>query len=414
MIRGVTRTLGSPADLFLQLFNDEGHKLAEIDDVKKSEGMLDHRFSSDGSYTLSVEDLVHAGGPAYAYRVQIAPFDNWFSLSMEKETLNVPSGGTVTTKVTAFRRHYAGPIELFVDGAGDGVQLADNVIAKDKNETELKITFPERLGPGQWQMVRVVGKATVNETDFLSSASTLNALRRVMPQTPFPPASLLEHIAVGFGDPVPPFFELSLAEETVYFPQVVGTSRFKVLAKRLNDNFRSAIDLTVEGLPAGIEFEVKPVQDGKSEYLITQTGPADLPEGVHHIRVVGTATFQNQTKKVAVDKIPFQVVKPLVVHLEPQGPIRPGGQQKMKIKVRRFGEQRYPVVLRWKEGPAQIFVPVQVTVPAKKDELEIQLAAAEDATVGTSGNLIAVATTRLRDQELTVESTPVALEVAAP
>ena len=78
MIRGVTRTLGSPADLYIELFRADGDRLANVDDVGKEEGLLDFTFPEDGTYTLRVEDLHRSGSPAHAYRVDIRPFQNWF------------------------------------------------------------------------------------------------------------------------------------------------------------------------------------------------------------------------------------------------------------------------------------------------------------------------------------------------
>ena len=411
-ILGMTRTLGSPADLLFRVLNAKGEMLAQVDDAGgKNEGLLDFKFPHDGQYILAIEDLLHGGGLAFAYRVEIKPFDGGFSLSLEKETLNVPCGGTGVTKVTALRRSYQGPIELLVDGDRDEIQLGDNIIQKGKNETNLKITFPDRFDSGQWKFVRLRGKATIGDANYTTSASTRLALRQVMPQTPYPPASLVGQIAVGFRAPFPPFFDLKFAGKTVYFPQLEGASQFKLTVKRLNDNFKSAIAFRIEGLPEGIKAEVKPVKEGSSEYIVTQTGPGDLPEGVHHIRIVGTATFQNQTKQVVVDGIPFHIVKPLVIRLEPQGTLSPGGRQTMKIRVRRFGDQRHPVVLHWKEGPQYLLAPIQVTVPPEKDEIDVQLAVTDDAPTEAKETLIAVATTRLREQDVTVESNPITLQV---
>ena len=412
-IRGLTRSLGSPADLLLRILNAKGDTLAQVDDAGgKNEGLLDFKCPAEGQYFLAVEDLLRAGGPAYAYRVEIKPFDGGFVLSVENETLNVPNGGTGVTKVTAQRRNYQGPIELFVDGEDDDIQLANNTIPKGKNETSLKMTFPVRFDPGQWKFVRLWGKANIDDANYVIPVSTRSAMRKVMPQIPYPPASLEGQIAVGFGVPFPPFFELQLAEETVFFPQLVGSSQFKLSAKRLKDEFKSAISFRVEGLPEGIKAEVKPVKEGSAEYLVAQTGPGDLPEGVHHIRIVGTATFKNQTKQIVVEKIPFHIVKPLVVRLEPQGAFSPGGRQTVKIKVRRFGQQRHPVVLHWKEGPPYLLAPIQVTVPPDKDEMDVQLATMENTPTETSDTLIAVATTRLKDQYVTVESAPITLQVS--
>ncbi len=45
---GITRPLGSPSYLFLQLFAADGNKLAEAEDPGTDEVRLNHTFAADG------------------------------------------------------------------------------------------------------------------------------------------------------------------------------------------------------------------------------------------------------------------------------------------------------------------------------------------------------------------------------
>ena len=98
------------------------------------------------------------------------------------------------------------------------------------------------------------------------------------------------------------------------------------------------------------------------------------------------------------------MVKPLVVTIEPAGPIAPGGRQKVGIRVRRFGEEKHPVVLTWSEAPSGILVPIGSVVPADAAHVEVEIAASETASVDTSGTLRLIASTKFKDQEIVVES----------
>ena len=66
---GQTRSLGSPSDLFMRLYNADGGVLAEAEDTGPEEGMLNYTFPADGIYRLHVEDTNHRGGPDDVYRI---------------------------------------------------------------------------------------------------------------------------------------------------------------------------------------------------------------------------------------------------------------------------------------------------------------------------------------------------------
>ena len=122
----------------------------------------------------------------------------------------------------------------------------------------------------------------------------------------------------------------------------------------MQKKFKDPISLSVEGLPEGVKAEVKPVEGSQVEYLITLTGPPEIALGNHSIRITAQGTYQLQPQQAVIEDLTLQVVMPLVVTIEPAGPIAPGGRQKVGIRVRRFGEEKHPVVLTWSEAPAGI------------------------------------------------------------
>ena len=412
--RGQTQRYGSPADLYLELLNADGDLIKEIDDVGNREGLLEHEFPADGTYRLLAENLVEDGSPAHSYRIEVDPFNDWFTLTLDKETHNVPQGGTFATKVTATRLGYPGPIELVVDGIGVDVQVENNVIPENGNDTEMKVTFPEEIEPGRLEFVRIWGKAEIGGQPVKVLVSGLDAWRTASPQTPNRPASLDDKIALGFGPVFPEFFDVKLAYGVAYFPQRIGAASVPIDVTRINSNFKEAVSFAVEDLPEGFSAEVKPVGDGQKQYLIDLKGSKDLEGGDYNFKLVSTGTFEHQTKKVVLDAVHLQVVQPLVVLLEPQGPIAPDGKQTLKIRVVRFGEEKHAVSFRWKQGPAVISAPIEIAIPADKDELDIQLVAAPELTDETNNDLVAVVTTQVDGEEISVESKPVRLEISKP
>jgi hypothetical protein len=210
----------------------------------------------------------------------------------------------------------------------------------------------------------------------------------------------------------PDFFKLAIESNAVVLPQLIGTNTFKVKVEKLN-KFDDAIALAVEGLPEGITAEVKPIEKGKAESVVTLKGPESLAIGEHRLRLSGSATFQNQPKTVVLADIPLKVIKPLAVEAAPAGPLMPGGKQKVKISTTRFGDHQAAISLAWKNLPMGVTAPSDV-VPEGKNEVEIELVASADAGPATTENVSVLAIAKVKDQDVVVESPPFKLEVKTP
>jgi hypothetical protein len=298
-----------------------------------------------------------------------------------------------------------------LEGAGNNIQLRGQTIPKDKTETTVTATISDQIEPGELKLVRFIGKPGDAGRTGLVEARTTAALRKVLPDVAALPGSLDGVIAIGVAGPFPDFYKIRVEEAPIYFPQLAGASLFKVSLDRLQAEFKDPVSLSVEGLPEGIEAEAKPVEGSQTEYLVTLTGPPEIAIGDHPIRITAHGTFKLQPQQAVVEDLTLRVIKPLVVTVEPAGPIAPGGRQKVVIRVRRFGEEKHPVVLTWSDTPAGILVPVHSVVPADAGHIEVEVAASETATLDMSGTLGLSASTKFKDQEIVVESVPATMYI---
>src|SRR6185437_5395873 len=201
--------IGSPSDLFLRLYNAAGAQLAEAGDAGADEGAINFTFPEDGVYRLMAEDLLGRGGPEHVYRIEIAPYQPGFSLTLEAEKFDAPQGGVFVAKVTSARRDYNGPITLSVAG-GEGFVAANNVIPEGKNETVMSVTVPADVKPGQLRIIRIVGQAKIGDAEFRVTASSLAALRKQFNGLPYPPAALDGAVGLGIGPVFADFFQLAI------------------------------------------------------------------------------------------------------------------------------------------------------------------------------------------------------------
>jgi hypothetical protein len=408
---GRTRELGSPCDLYLSLHKADGSQIAVA--RQERQPVLDAEIPEEGNYTLHVEDLLRGGGPDHIYRVDVNETYGGFALNAETTQYNAPQAGTFVVKVLAQRPAYGGPIEIAVEGLGDGVKLEGQTF--EGAETLLKITMPADIPAGEVRHAKIVGKAKIGEETVAVPANQRGPLLVLFPNTLALPTILESAIAIGVGPAFPPFFDFALASKEVYLPLMVGASTFDVPINRTNEAFKEALAIAVEGLPAGVTAEVTPVDDGLKAMRVSLKGPVDLTEGAEFpLRIVATGKFQEQTRVVAVDDVKLRVVKPLVVSVALAGPIVAGGQQQAEIRLQRFGAEPQPVRVQFADGPAGVAAPIAITIPSDASVATIPIHAAADATIGTFPTLTAIATTTVQGQEITVRSQPASVEIQTP
>ncbi|MCA9231453.1 MAG: PPC domain-containing protein [Planctomycetales bacterium] len=406
----MTRSLGSPCDLYLSLHKADGSQLAVAPQARDT--VLDLLIPEDGDYVLRVEDLLSGGSSEYVYRIDLQEAFFGFALHAENMQYVAPQGGTVAVKVLATRSGFNGPIELAVEGLGLGVVLENNRM--EAAETLMKITLPADLPQGAMRLARIIGKVKDGDQEFTVAATQQTPLLAMFPNTLSLPSALIETVAVGVGPPFAPFFELVVPENRAYFPQIVGTSTFDVEINRINAAFKEAVALTVNGLPEGITAEVAPVEDGAKAYRVTLKGPADVSLGTFPISIVGTATFQDQTKVAALENVTLQVCQPLVVSLKVPGPIVVGGSQAAEIHLQRFGAEPQPVRVQVSDGPPGLTAPILLTIPSDANQASLSLGTTSEVLPGKFDNLTVVASTSVQGQNITVHSEPVSGEIQAP
>lgn len=410
VFRVQTRSLGSPADLFVRVLNADGARVAEVESPGGADRELDFQAPADGTYRLQVAELYDRSGAEFTYRIEARPYEPGFTLHAEVEKLDVPRGGVLVTKVTAERRDYNGPITLGIEGLGDALTLAGNVIPEGQNETTLQATIADSVETGRFTPIRIVGEATIADRAVRAVARTRNVLTGAFAGLAYPPAALDGLVGLGVGPVFPDFFKLSLDREALRFPRLVGSSTFTVKTERLN-GFEEGVTLRVEGLPPGVTADVKPIEKGQAETVVTLTGPALLSDAPYEIQCVGDATFQNQPKQVVLAKVPFQVVDPLEVAGQLDAPLAPGATATMKLRVTRYGDAA-PVRVAFAGLPQGISAPAELTIAADQQEIEVPLIAAADAPVGKFESASIIGQSEVKGQPIVVQRA-ITVEVGA-
>jgi len=383
----VTRSQGTPSDLVISLWNTKGSRVATSDDSGTADSQINYTFPAAGDYTLSVRDLNHRGGSAFAYHITVEPYQPGFTLSASTDRLTIPAGGTAAVTVTAVRKGYNGPIAVSIPGLPQGVTSVPTVIGPGRSNAVLTVNATGKAQAGLASALRVVGTAKIGTTPFRASASIEAALKASFANMPYPPRLLLNSVAAAVGPPAP--FSLRTEPAKLVFGRNL-TARIKVIATR-KKGFDEAITFAVtpkkKGLPPGISVAIKPIPKGKNEIELVFSANGKAPLGEFTAALIAAHKKGKATTSQPVPGIGLTIESPYQLSARMgTAPLKVGGQSKIKVTVRRNPSFAAPIVLTFANLPKGVTA-AAATIPKGKNEVEVVLSASKSAVKGAKGNV---------------------------
>lgn len=404
-----TRSLGRAAMPAMQICDESGKVLQDVHKAGPGGSVLKWTAPADGEYTLQLRDLTHRTGPEFSYSVSVDEDQPDYQLSVEQDNSILPQNGYTILKVAAVRNGYNGPITLQVSGLGDNVKLRNNIIAKMKKDTRLKIYLPDSYKPGQTATVEIIGTADVDGNAVQRTALTTTAFRKNLTSTPFPPPALNGLIAATVAPEIPDFFALSLDDGVILFPRHVGEVYFTVRVKDRSKGFASPVNIRIEGFPDGFSASggERPVSRSENnEYRFQLRGPQDIASSVQKVSIVAEAGFKGQTKEVELRDVPLKIIEPLIISATTSGPLKPGGSQQLQIAARRFvpraGGDKQQINLSFADIPNGISLPTNAFIPAGSNEARVNITIDASANVSAATNIRISAKTQVAGKDVNV------------
>ena len=411
VFRSLTKSLGSPAYAMMKIYDASGKKLAETGISGATEYSLTYAIPADGMYRLSVEEMLQRSGRDFSYRIEIRS-DPRFTLTLKqtKTTKNRFSlhqaNGAMFLDLTVGRTGYTGPIELSADAPG--FTFLNGTIPAKATAHRLIVTTPAGFKPGDFRAMRVIGKAV--DSDAVAVMSTAPYIKAKMPNMMQIPAWYDGLVTVGTVGAQKPFYTASLDKKSLFMPNHVGTTTFKLNMTSLDKkNFKTGVSLYFQGLPTGLTSSVK-ANKAKTQYTVTIGGGKNFTPGRYPISVVAYGDLKGRGMTTSFS-LPLEINSAISVRVAPIGPIVAGKKQKVRIYADRHGKDNQAVQLKWLKLPAGVTAPA-VTIPANKDMVEVELTAAKNAKVGKFSGLSVQAVTKFGGKPITVQSAPADLQVA--
>lgn len=127
--RVYARSLRSPIDTVLTIYDGKGKPLVVNDDSDGPDSYLPFKFPDDGEYCLSVTDQIKRGGPEFTFRVEVTPMQPALVLSMpeivkdsqDRQPVAVPRGNLYGTVLRVKRTGFFGAIQVAFPDLPPGV-----------------------------------------------------------------------------------------------------------------------------------------------------------------------------------------------------------------------------------------------------------------------------------------------------
>jgi hypothetical protein len=289
--------LGSPLDTHLTLYNDKGSELASNDDAEPNnrlnrDARLEFTFKEAGDYSLAIRDLSRLGGPDYGYRLTIRKPAPSYSLSFDTDRPIVERGGSGTLKITAKRwEGFDGEIALEVLGLPMVISASQAVIKKGETQASIALKCESGAVPDVFP-IKVAGEAKVNDHGVKQSGQSaqLSQLARMQARVSGigPGYTTVQVVEVPLAITEPVHFNLEVGATQV--PLVRGGSAEFTVTARRRDGFKTAIDLAVENLPAGVTAESARIGEDNNHALVKLKASEGANVGRHlNVTIVGKA-----------------------------------------------------------------------------------------------------------------------------
>jgi hypothetical protein len=387
---GVTRSQGSPSNLFLRMLKADGAEVSSAEGVGPNEGLINYTFPADGDYILEVTEQTGFGGPEFAYRIAVTPHEEKFELAASADTLNIPLGGLAMVTVNAVRGSFGGPINLTLLDAPEGITATPAVIGPGMTTTVMTIQAAANVPAGKINPLRIAATSQAGAVTYQAVATVTAAQKTAFSGLSAPPQFLSQNVAVGVNPA--PLFVLKTERPEIVFGKDLSAN-VKVISTRA-EGFAEDIVLAVTpaapqpGLPPGVTAAVKPIAKGTNEIEISFAANAQAPLGQFSVVLIGTGKQGNNTVVQPIPALSLNLQAPFA--LKPDfagGNLAKGQALKVKVVAERNPAYGGEIALAFQNLPKGVTAPA-ATIPAGQNEVEVTLTAAADAAAGAVPNIV--------------------------
>jgi hypothetical protein len=284
----VSRSLGSPLDARLDLYDSNGRRLKNNDDANLSaDSLIDHTFAAEGEYVIRVGDTTGLGGPDRVYRLRIHPPRPDFSLTVSPDNPRVTAGGAIALKVLVKRREgFTGDIELAVLNLPKGAIASPATLMGSQVEQTISLTMPANATPGI-TAISVVGKTKIEEKAISHQAVPAEQVRYINAWRYVP----VDDVVLA----VVPAAPLSLSWDIPKIKLTAGkTVEAKIKVNRAA-GFDAPVRIVMQGLPSRVAAPPVTIEAGKTDGVIEIRSSTSAPANLANAVATGAVSYKGRS-----------------------------------------------------------------------------------------------------------------------
>lgn len=292
------RRLRSPLDPLIRVrhIDNKNKQIAANDDnLGKPDSYVRFTAPADGQYDLVLHDHLRAGGPAYTYRVEIAPPRAQVELSLaerrrwEATKIEIPRGNRTAVMVKAARRDFGGPLDVTLENLPEGVALETVTMPAGRGAVPM-IFSASADAPLAAALSEVIARPTAEGKTIASSFKQQTWLvtgsnrREVW-------SHYADRPAVAVVEQVP--FNIAIVQPNVPLVQG-GSMHLKVVAER-DEGFISPIAVRMLYNPPGVSSSRSiRIAEGQTEATIPLNANHKAPPRTWDVCVEAEANVQGR------------------------------------------------------------------------------------------------------------------------
>lgn len=334
------RSVGSPLDAVLYIYDKDGKQLQRSDDANNlPDPRLQFKLPYDGEYFLRVRDHLSAGGPDYTYRVEVEPATPRLSLSIpeverddtqSRQFVAVPRGGRWLTYLRASRQFFGGDLKLIAENLPPGVTM--HVPPFRANINEVPIVFEAAAdAPLGGTLAKLTGQHATNDKIAGSFVQNVEWVQGEPNRTPYYTTGV-DRFAVAVVEKAP--FRVRIEPPKTPLLQS-GQMYLRIIVERdegFDGNVRVQLPFRPPGVTATNQIDIP---KGKTEgrYRLNASGGA--AEGEWPIAVQAFATVGGGALYTASAHVPLKVEPEYRVGTVQQAAATQGQTVQVLVKLER-------------------------------------------------------------------------------
>ncbi|MCH2105987.1 MAG: PPC domain-containing protein [Planctomycetes bacterium] len=375
LIKVHARSLRSPIDSILSVHAAEGGELSSNDDDGGPDSRVDFTAPKDGDYVVSIRDHLGAGGPTYAYRVEVDRSKPTLRLNMQgaRKSVSIPQGGRSVISIRAEREGFGGDVALALGELPQGVTATPlpvrggtsvtSVLFEALQDAPLAETLVPLRGSGADGV-----KGSLREDELL-----VQGRNEVIFWT-----HTMDRLPLAVTEPAP--FSVRAVEPLVPLVQS-GLLNVEVIAERA-EGFDGAISLALVTIPPGVTASREArIEPGQASTMISFDANSDAPVGRWPLVIAAEANIPGGRARVATQLFELEIERPFARFKVQAASVEQGSEAEMFVEVERLAGFRGSAKVRLLGLPHQV-TSDELVLDETTDTLVFPLRAGPEAQAG--------------------------------